>query len=186
VEVRFGPLLSHFDGRLNTIDVTVINHGITPAIEGGQSYIQNNPDGGIQWVTLLGVRHNVVPLALIENAPLWKATITTSDGYVWVFPVGCVYLDILNHTGYEPTGPNTGFDWTVYDESGFYDCGNGYKATPPDIGLGGSATVPLHIYLHHPRLWELEPPPNRRVVRIDIGLYRSDGAWLGTVGSATY
>ncbi len=186
LEVRFGDLIPINDGRAATIDITVINTNVKPAIEGGLHYFEPNPDGGLQWVTLLGVTHDIVPLAQIGKAPLWKATVTTTDGKVWDFYAGCVYLEEVNYTGYEPTGPDSGFHWDVNWTGGFYDCGNAYHVKPNDIVPGSSATVPLTIYLQHPRVWDAEPPPARRVARIDLSLWRSDGLWLGIVATVAF
>lgn len=186
VTVTFGPVSYQNQGRSAVVNITVTNNAVLPAIEGGRQYFQLNPDGGMQNVTLLGVDHLEVPIAGILSAPVWQATVTTSDGNVWVFPVGCFYREEIRHTGYEPTGPNTGFTWDVLWTGGFYDCGNEGWRLPADFAPGSTATVPLTVYLQHPRQWESAFPPVRTIARIDLALWRSDGTWLGTVGSVSY
>jgi LysM repeat protein len=186
ITVELGDPVLYNDGRSAVVFVTVWNTGVTPAIDGGRHYFKPNPDGGIQWVTLLGVEHKELPVAIVEDAPLWRANVTLTDGSTWPFYAGCKYIEKVEHTGYEPTGPDSGFVWEVNWEGGFFDCGNGYQVKPDDIPPGGVASVPLTVYFQHPRRWGSEPPPSRRIARIDLGLWRSDGVWLGDVASRVY
>lgn len=184
--VEFGSPVYYEDGRMAVVFITVWNQGVTPAIEGGQHYFTPNPDGGLQWVTLIGVLHDELPVALVDEAPLWRANVTFTDGETWPFYAGCIYMEELHHKGWEPTGPNTGFEWEVHHKGGIFDCGNAYRVKPEDIPPGGVGSVPLTVYLQHPRQWESDPPPDRRIQQITLGLWRSDGVWLGDVATVGF
>ncbi|MGF1504622.1 MAG: LysM peptidoglycan-binding domain-containing protein [Anaerolineae bacterium] len=190
LEVIFSQPLLQEGGAQVRIEVTVRNISLEQGIASGWYYFGENDAGGQQWVSLLGVKHEDVPVAKIDTAPLWQAKTTMSDGEVWTFPVGCVYMDVLHYEGFEPTGPNgEGYHWTVHDESGFYDCGNGYQVKrEEDLYPGDEWTMPLIIYLSHPKEWALGIPFDyrRSGERIEFGLWRADGEWLGTVHTVTY
>jgi len=185
VTVAFNGLRYINQGRAAVVNVTVTNNNVLPAVEGGLQYHEPQEDGGYKYVTLLGVLHQVVPIALIDEAPLWTAYVTTSDGNVWRFPVGCEYLETVEYVGFEPTADG-GFDWFVNWTGGWYDCGNDYDTYPPDLLPGDSAEQELIIYLQHPREWNNSAPPSRTVAGITLDVFTSDGGLLQNVGSISY
>lgn len=186
VAVEFGALRYQEQGREARINITVTNNGILPAIDGGRQYFGENPDGGKQYVTLLGVTHQLFPIAQIDDAPVWRADVTFSDGNSATFPVGCFYDEVVEYIGYEPTGPDTGFVWEVNWEGGWFDCGNDYEDDPVDILPGLSGTDELIIYVQHPRQWNSAPPPNRTVESIAISVWVAEGEYLPNVGFQTF
>lgn len=186
VDVTFGALTYGQGGREARVNITVTNNGVFPAIDGGRQYFGENPDGGKQYVTLLGVSHQLFPIALIDDAPVWRADVTFSDGNTATFPVGCFYDEVVEYIGFEPTGPDTGFVWEVNWEGGWYDCGNDYEDDPVDIIPGASGTDELIIYVQHPRLWNSDEPINRTVESIAISLWVAEGEYLPNVGFQTF
>jgi hypothetical protein len=48
---------------------------------------------------------------------------------------------------------------------------------------GQEATIPIYVYLQHPRLWEDRGPPGRRIVWIGVEVVDGLDRSLGTVGS---
>ncbi len=186
VDVSFGALTYSREGREARINVTVANNGVLPAIDGGRQYFGENPDGGKQYVTLLGVTHQLFPIAQIDNAPVWRADVTFSDDNQATFPVGCFYDEVVEYVGFEPTGPDTGFVWEVNWEGGWYDCGNDYEDDPVDIVPGASGTDELIIYVQHPRRWDSDDPPNRTVESIAISVWVAEGEYLPNVGFISF
>lgn len=174
------------DGRWAEVYVTVTNHSVEPHVQTGYYYVERNPDGGIQYVTLLSVIHNQVPTAIIGTAPLWLGHVRFSDGSRWTFPAGCFYVETVTADGWEPTGPDTGFSWHVEWTGGFFDCGNSTHKIVPPIGPGQAATIPIYIYIQHPRLWLTDPPPGRSISQIDLEVFDAYGYSLGIVASRTF
>ncbi len=186
VAVTFGDLVYSNQGRMAVVQVAVQNTGITPAISGGKYYFIRQQDGNRHDVTLLGVSHGTVPLALPWDpeygvAPLWKAHVIFTDGVAADFYVGCQYLETVIASGFEPPD----LHWKVNWPGGWFDCGNGYRVKPEDLAPGASASVPLTIYLQHPRLWA-DPPPNRQVSSLTLSVWRADGVLLENVASKTF
>lgn len=187
IDVSIQPPAYLADGRWAEVMVTLSNISITENIATGYTYIRRNPDGGTQYVTLFRADHKDVPQARIQDdAPLWRASVTFSDGTVRWFPVGCLYIEVWVADGYEPTGPTTGYDWHVEEPGGWFDCGNSHDKIPAQefVTPGQSVSIPLYVYIQHPRDWEKKPPPSRTIVSIELSVVRwSDGMSLGVVGS---
>ncbi|HEC23780.1 MAG TPA: hypothetical protein ENI95_12780 [Chloroflexi bacterium] len=168
--------------------VTVRNISVQTGIATGYTYLQPNPDGGTQYVTAFGVDHQEVPQAIInDGAPLWRGTVEFTDGQQYWFPAGCFYIETIDAEGWEPIGGDGGFTWTVHWTGGFFDCGNSTDKIPhtPLLMPGQEATIPLYVYLQHPRLWEEEGigPPDRRIQWIGLEVFDGLGRSLGTVAT---
>jgi hypothetical protein len=174
------------EGRWAEVMVTIRNVSVESGVATGFTYLQPNPGGGTQYVTLFRVDHQEVPQAKIEDgAPLWRGTVQFSDGKTFWFPAGCFYVETVDASGWEPIGGDQGFDWTVHWTGGFFDCGNSTNKIPhtPLIMPGQEATIPIYVYIQHPRLWEDYGPPGRRIVWIGVEVVDGLGRSLGTVGS---
>jgi hypothetical protein len=174
------------EGRWAEVMVTIRNVSVESGVATGFTYLQPNPGGGTQYVTLFRVDHQEVPQAKIEDgAPLWRGTVQFSDGKTFWFPAGCFYVETVDASGWEPIGGDAGFDWTVHWTGGFFDCGNSTNKIPhtPLIMPGQEATIPIYVYIQHPRLWEDYGPPGRRIVWIGVEVVDGLGRSLGTVGS---
>jgi hypothetical protein len=174
------------DGRWAEVMVTLRNISVESGVATGFTYLQPNPGGGTQYVTLFSVDHQEVPQAKIQDgAPLWRGTVQFSDGKTFWFPAGCFYVETVDASGWEPIGGDEGFNWNVHWTGGFFDCGNSTNKIPhyPLIMPGQQATIPIYVYLQHPRLWEDYGPPARRIVWIGLEVVDGLGRSLGTVGS---
>ncbi len=173
------------DGRWAEVLVTVANISVEPGIPTGYTYLQNNEGGGWRLVSLFRAAHFDVPQVKGDDAPLWWATVRFTDASEWQFPVGCLYIEVLHAEGWEPIyDSEDGYNWEVHEAGGWFDCGNSHDKIPDQqfLAPGEAATVPLYIYLQHPRDWLDEGPPNRRIARIDLEVQRwDDGAPLGIV-----
>lgn len=174
------------DGRWAEIFVTVENVSVEPGIPTGYTYLENNEGGGWHLVSLYRADHRDVPQVKGDNAPLWWATVRFTDNTEWRFPTGCLYIEVLHAEGWEPIyDSEDGYNWEVHEGGGWFDCGNSHDKIPDQqfLAPGEAATVPLYVYLQHPREWLDEAPPNRQIARIEVELVRwDDGAPLGVVG----
>jgi hypothetical protein len=172
------------DGREALMNVNVDNHSLTPAIASGNWYPTPNPDGGIQWVTLLKAEHLEVPVPITwENdhgrAPLWEFRVTTGDDLTFSAYAGCEYHEEIFEWGIEPTADG-GFYWEVRLPDGWFRCGrDGQRLEKPENDLlpGQHATVPLHIWLVHPR--NPERLPHRRIAKLEFIPYAPNGNSFG-------
>jgi len=176
------------EGRWAEVFVTIKNISVEPGIATGYTYLQNNEGGGWRLVSLFRVNHYDVPQAKRDDAPLWIADVDLTNGDSWEFAVGCLYIEVLHAEGWEPIyDSDDGYSWTVHEEGGWFDCGNSHDKIPAVqfIAPGESATIPLYIYIQHPREWEDEPPPGGvRIRNIAISAQRwDDGANLGVVAT---
>jgi hypothetical protein len=178
-------------GRWAEVMVTLRNISVESGIQTGYEYTTRNPGGGTQYVTAFGVYHDIVPQPLLDaDAPLWRATVLFSDGNTYLFPAGCFYVETIEAEGWEPVGPAEGFSWHVFWTGGFFDCGNSTHKIPTFRSFfpGQEVTIPLYVYLQHPRVWE-DPafgPPGIRIRQIDVEAFNDQGVSLGTVASAEY
>jgi hypothetical protein len=186
VNVSFSPIRYTNNGRVAELSITVGNLNVLPAVASGRYYVERNADGGVRYVTLLTAIHDVIPHPQISNENLWKATFRTDDGLVFPAFAGCIYRENVYARGYEPTGPNTGFHWEQTLTGGWFDCGNEYRVLPDDIVPNTQATIPLTIYLVHPRQWDSIEREDRQVVHIDLEIFDSLGRSLGTVASVDF
>jgi len=174
------------EGRWAEVMATVRNVSVPTGIATGYTYLAPNPDGGTQYVTAFGVDHQEVPQAKIDDgAPLWRGHVQFSDGATYWFPAGCFYIETIDAEGWEPIGGPEGFTWQVHWTGGFFDCGNSTHKIPPQPLLmpGQEATIPLYVYLQHPRLWE-DPdwgPPGRAIVYVGLEVFDGLGRSLGIV-----
>ncbi|MCZ7546108.1 MAG: LysM peptidoglycan-binding domain-containing protein [Anaerolineae bacterium] len=176
--------VSYQPGRADLM-VTVRNNGLLPAVASGNWYPTPNEDGGRQWVTLLKAAHLEVPVPMRGDAPLWEFIVTTNDGLRFSALAGCRYLEVVFAEGIEPTAQG-GFYWSTSLEGGWFDCGNAYQVKPPaDLLPGQSATVPLHVYLVHPRN-DPNQAPGRRIARLDFIPYAPTGASFGVQASYSF
>lgn len=166
------------DGRWAEVYITVTNLSVSPFLRTGYEYVQPNPDGGPQRVTLLMVIQEEVPQPIISGEPLWLGHTRFSDGTRWTFPVGCLYIEDVFAEGMEGD-----FHWEAHYTGGFFDCGNSTDKIVPPIAPGQTATIPLYVYLQHPRLWLTEPPPGRSISQIDLEVFDAYGNSLGIVAS---
>ena len=178
ITVQIGEPLYAGDGRVAEVPITVSNQRLTPAVAGGRYYLATNPDGGRRWITLLRAAHQEAPVPILgEPAPLWRAAVTLTDGTTFDAYAGCIYEEqILTESG-------ASGQVTVILEGGWFDCGSAYQVKPEDLTPGQSATVPLTVYLVHPRSAD---PATRRIRRIELELWRSDGVSLGIVAAREY
>lgn len=184
ITVQIGEPIYGGDGRVAEIAITVSNQSLTPAVAGGRYYIATNPDGNRRWITLLRAAHQDVPVPILaEPTPLWHAIVTLTDGVTFDAYAGCIYEEYIFAEGDEPNAPGGSFHWTATLEDGWFDCGNAYQVKPEDLTPGQSATVPLTVYVMHPREAGI---PSCRIRRIDLELWRSDGASLGIVAARDY
>lgn len=188
VSVTFDPVLYSGDGRMAEVMITVTNNSVQPAVAGGRWYIERDPlDGGLQWITLIGAVHETIPYPQITTETLWHATVYTDDGMIFPAYAGCRYVETVFAEGDESDHiTDEWFHWTMTLYGGWFDCGNAYQVKPEDLAPGESATVPLTIYLVHPRDWGRIWFGDRRITRIDLELFDSNGHSLGTVASVTY
>lgn len=179
------------EGRWAEVMVTVHNISVPTGISTGYTYVTPNPGGGTQYVTIFGVIHDEVPLADIDaDAPMWIGWVRFSDGKQYYFPAGCLYVETIDAKGWEPIGPAEGFKWEVHWTGGFYDCGNSTHKIPPQPKLmpGQSATIPLYVYIQHPRLWEDKnwSSPKRVIEYIGLEVRDGLGQSLGIVAEYFY
>lgn len=190
VIVEFGEPLYSGDGRVVEVPITVHNLSVTPGIAGGRYYPGYDRDtpGGPRWVTLLGAVHDTIPYPYVTNEPLWHATVYTDDGLSFPAYVGCRYQETVYAQGDEPLSraDNIWFHWEVTLPGGWFDCGNAYQVKPENLLPGQSGSAPLTVYLIHPRLWNSVPTVDRRIVRIDLELFDTEGRSLGIVASQTF
>mgnify|MGYP005833108575 CR=1 FL=1 len=173
-------------GRVDLM-VTVRNNNLLPAIASGNWYPTPNPDGGRQWVTLLKAAHLEVPVPLRGDAPLWEFIVTTNDGLRFSALAGCVYREEIHTVGGEPTAQG-GFVWEATFSDGWFECGrdnNGAPKPPEDLRPGQSASVPLYVYLAHPRSDPAQAAA-RRIARLDFIPYAPSGASFGVQASITF
>jgi hypothetical protein len=173
-------------GRWAEVMVTVTNVSVASGVSTGYTYVHPNPDGGTQYVTIFSAIHDEVPLASLDaDAPLWIGWVRFTDGEHFYFPAGCLYVETVEAEGWEPIGPEDGFKWEVHWTGGFYDCGNSTHKIPaqPKLMPGQSATIPIYVYIQHPRLWEDKAwgPPARRISYIALEVRDGQGRSLGTV-----
>jgi len=188
VTVVWGTPLYAGDGKVVDIPVTVRNNSVTPAVAGGRYFANHGvgtPDGPL-WITLLGAVHQPNPYPYVTNEPLWHATVYTNDGRVFPAYVGCKYVETVYAVGDEPLSraDNIWFHWEVTLPGGWFDCGNEYQVKPPDLAPGQTGSSVLTIYLVHPR--DNVISVNRRVTRVDLELFTTEGRSLGTVSSQTF
>jgi LysM repeat protein len=184
IAVQIGEPVYGGDGRAAEVPITVSNQSLTPAVAGGRYYIATNLDGNRRWITLLRAAHQEVPVPILaEPTPLWHAVVTLTDGMTFDAYAGCVYEETIYAEGDEPNAPGGSFHWTATLEDGWFDCGNSYQVKPEDLAPGQSATVPLTVYIMHPRE---SGPAARRIQRIELELFRSDGVSLGIVAARDY
>ncbi len=178
-------------GRWAEVMVTLKNISVESGIQTGFEYTTRNPGGGTQYVTAFGVYHDIVPQPLLDaDAPVWRATVLFSDGKSYLFPAGCFYVETIEAEGWEPVGPAEGFSWHVFWTGGFFDCGNSTHKIPNFRSFfpGQEVTIPLYVYIQHPRVWE-DPafgPPGIRIRQIDVEAFNDQGISLGTVATAEY
>jgi LysM repeat protein len=188
VTVVWGTPLYTGDGKIADIPVTVRNNSVNPAIAGGRYFTGHGvgtPDGPL-WITLLGAIHADNPYPYVTNEPLWHATVHTDDGRVFPAYVGCKYLETVYAVGDEPLSraDNIWFHWEVTLPGGWFDCGNAYQVKPEDLAPGQTGSSVLTVYLTHPRDPVLSI--TRRVTRVDLELFTTEGRSLGTVSSQTF
>lgn len=173
------------EGRWAEVMLTVSNVSVPEGVATGYTYLTPNPGGGTQYVTIFQAIHDEVPLADIDpDAPMWIGWVTLTDDSRYYFPAGCFYVETVDAEGWEPLGPN-GFFWEVHWTGGFFDCGNSTHKIPqtPRIMPGESATIPMYVYIQHPRLWHDEnwEAPTRRIAYIGLEVRDGIGRSLGIV-----
>jgi len=184
ITVQIGEPIYAGDRRVAEVPITVSNQSLTPAVAGGRYYIVTNPDGNRRWITLLRAAHQEAPAPILaEPTPLWHAVVTLTDGATFDAYAGCIYQEQILAEGYEPSALGGPFHWSVTLEDGWFDCGNAYQVKPEDLAPGQSATVPLTVYIMHPRD---SGPVTRGIQRIELELWRSDGVSLGVVAARDY
>ncbi len=189
VTVVWGTPLYAGDGKVVDIPLTVTNNSVTPAIAGGRYKLGHGvgtPDGPL-WITLLGAIQSEIPYPYVTaNEPLWHATVYTDDGLVAPAFVGCKYIETVYSVGDEPLSraDNIWFHWEVTLPGGWFDCGNQYQAKPEDIKPGETGASVLTVYLVNPR--SDATVGTRRVVRVDLELFTTEGQSLGIVSSQTF
>jgi hypothetical protein len=166
------------DGRWAEVYITVTNLSVSPFLRTGYDYVQPNPDGAHQRVTLLIADQQEVPQPILGGEALWLGHTRFSDGTWWTFPVGCLYIEDVFAEGMEGD-----FHWEAHYTGGFFDCGNSTDKIVPPIAPGETATMPLYVYLQHPRLWLTDPPPTRSISQIDLEVFDANGSSLGIVAS---
>lgn len=184
ITVQIGEPVYASDGRVAEAAITVSNQRLTPAVAGGRYYIATNPDGNRRWITLLRAEHQEVPVPILgEPTPLWHAIVTLTDGTTFDAYAGCIYREQILAEGYEPSALGGPLHWTMTLEDGWFDCGNAYQVKPEDLVPGQVATVPLTVYIMHPRD---DAPVTRSIQQIALELWRSDGVSLGIVATRDY
>lgn len=191
VTVTFDPILYSGDRRYATVMINVTNNSIDPAIAGGRYHVERDPvEGALQWVTLVGAVHDIIPYPEVHDEPLWHATVYYDDGLVFPAYAGCQYIETVYAEGDEPLDRRLDiwFHWEMILYDGWFDCGNTYQVKPEDLLPGDSASVPLNILMEHPRDrdWNATIFGVRNISRIDLELFDSNGNSLGTVYSETY
>lgn len=169
------------DGRWAEVYITVTNNSVEPFLRTGWEYVQPNPDGAHQRVTLLMITQDELPRPILGGEPLWLGHIRLSDESWWTFPVGCFYIEDIFAEGMEGD-----FHWQAHYTGGFFDCGNSTDKIVPPIAPGQTATIPLYVYLQHPRLWGTEPPPGRSISQINLEVFDAYGNSLGIVASRSF
>jgi hypothetical protein len=159
------------DGYQATMRVTVTNHSLEPAVSSGNWWQYPDADGTYAFVTHLSAQHDVIPVPVVEHqdrgtAPLWEFRVLTTDGLELTAYAGCEYHNEPAH----------GYD------DGWFDCGDdgtGWPKTPADLRPGRtSASVPLTVWLNHPRL----APGDifqRGILRIDFIPHAPNGTSFG-------
>ncbi|MBN1287736.1 MAG: hypothetical protein JXB47_20215 [Anaerolineae bacterium] len=171
------------------MNVTVTNHSLEPALASGNWYPIRQPDGNRHWVTLLKAAHREVPVPMTWDreygtAPLWQFLVTTSDGLIFQAYAGCRYHETIFANGWEPSAQG-GYYWEVTLDDGWFRCGwddDPLLKPAHDLRPGESATVPLEIWLVHPRDAN---PPRRTITRLDFIPSAPDGTSFGIQHSVT-
>ncbi len=189
VTVDIGNPIYSGDGRVASVNISVTNNSVEPAVAGGRYYATPPGDNDAPyWVTLIGAVHADNPYPEVHTEPLWHATVYLDNGVVFPAYAGCLYSETIFAMGDEPLSraENIWFHWETTLDGGWFDCGNAYQVKPEDLKPGESGSAPLTLYLVHPRKYNDIPFVETKVTRIDVEIFDANGNSLGTVASRTY